>query len=287
MLRNYFLIAIRNLRKNPGYSFINIAGLAAGMAVSLLIGLWIRDELTFNQYHKNYDRIAQLWQHNLINGTKGTWTSMPGVMAEEVRTTYGSDFKHVLQSSWNSSHILTHGEKKMSKTGSYFEPGVIEMLSLNMLHGTKDALKDPYAIVLSASTAKAYFGDADPIGQMLRVDDKGDVKVTGVYEDIPPNSHFRDVNYLLTWELYLITNDWVRNMKNPWGSNFSQTFVQIADNADMEKVSAKIVDVKYNKLTSDDERKYKPEVFLHPMSRWRLHSEFKNGVNTNGLIEFV
>lgn len=287
MLRNYFLIAARNLRKNPGYSFINIAGLATGMAVSLLIGLWTWDELTFNRYHKNYSHIAQLWQHNLINGIKGTWNSMPAVMAEEVRNTYGSDFKYVLQSSWNSSHILTHGEKKMSRTGSYFEPEVIDMLSLNMLQGTSDALKDPYSIILSESTAKAYFDNADPIGQMLRIDNKADVKVTGVYEDIPYNSRFRDVNYFLPWELYLITNDWVRKMENPWGSNFTQTFAQIADNADMEKVSARIINVKYNKLNSDDERKYKPEVFLHPMSRWHLYSQYKNGVNTGGRIEFV
>src|SRR5712664_3062724 len=131
MIRNYFKIAIRNLTKNLGYSFINIAGLATGMAVALLIGLWIWDELTFNKYHENYDRIAQVWQHNIYNGNIGSQVANPYLMAEEIRNTYGSDFKYVLQSSWNFTHILTIGEKKFNKAGSYFESGVTEMLGLN------------------------------------------------------------------------------------------------------------------------------------------------------------
>src|SRR4249920_3926164 len=156
MIRNYFKIAFRNLLKNPGYSFINIAGLATGMAVALLIGLWIWDELTFNQYHTNYDRIAQVWQHNIYNGTKESQVANPYVMAEEIRNNFGSDFKYVLQASWNFTHILTYGEKKFNKEGVYFEPAVTEMFSLKMLRGTRDGLKDPYSILLSESVAKAY-----------------------------------------------------------------------------------------------------------------------------------
>lgn len=287
MIKNYFKIALRNLIKSPGYSFINITGLATGMAVALLIGLWIWDELTFNQYHKNYDRLAQVWQHNLYNGTKQSQISNPHKMAEEIRNNFGSDFKYVLQSSWTFSHILTYGDKKFNKDGNYFEPEMIDMLSLKMLRGTKDCLKDPYSIALSESVAKAYFGDADPIGQMLRMDNKTDIKVTGVFEDIPYNSDFRNMTYILPWELYLITNEWIRKMQDPWDSNFTQTFAQVADNADMEKVSAKIVNVKFNKLKSEDDKKYKPEVFLHPMAKWHLYRDFKDGKNVGGRIEFV
>ena len=287
MIKNYFKIAFRNLIKNKGYSFINIAGLATGMAVALLIGLWIWDELSYDKNFENFDRIAQVWQHNLYNGTKESQTANPYLMAEEIRNNFGSDFKYVLQSSWTFSHILTVGEKKFTKQGNFFEPAVTEMLSLNMLKGTRECLKDPYSIALSASVAKAYFGDADPMGQLMRMDNKVDVKVTGVYEDFPYNSTFRNVGYFLPWELYLITNEWMKKMQNPWGSNFTQTFAQIADQADMDKVSAKIVNVKLNKLKEEDDRKYKPEVFLHPMSKWHLYSEFKNGKNIGGRIEFV
>lgn len=286
MLRNYFKVALRNLLKNKGYTFINVAGLATGMAVALLIGLWAWDELTYNQYHKNYDRIAQVWQHNLYNGVKGSQTANPYVMAEEIRNNFGSDFKYVLQSTWNFSRILTVGDKVFKKTGTYWEPEVIDMLSLRLLRGDKDALKDPYSIILSESVAKAYFNDADPMGQMIRVNNKNEVKVTGVYEDLPYNSRFRDMSFIMPWALYLIESDWIKTMDDPWGSNFTQTWVQIADNADMDQVSAKIINVKYNKVSEDD-RRYKPEVFLHPMSKWRLYSEFKEGKNIGGRIEFV
>ena len=287
MIKSYFKIALRNLLKNKGYTFINVAGLASGMAVALLIGLWIWDELNYNQYHKNYDRLAQVWQHNVYNGVKGSQVSNPYVMAEEIRNNFGSDFKYVLQSTWNFGRILAVGEKKFNKSGMYWEPQVIDMLSINLLRGTPElALKDPYSIILSESVAKTLFDDADPMGQTIRINNKNDVKVTGVYEDIPHSSRFRDMSFIMPWELYLIESEWIKTMDDPWGSNFTQTWVQIADNSDMEQVSAKIINVKYNKVSEDD-RKYKPEVFLHPMSKWHLYSEFKEGKNVGGRIEFV
>ena len=287
MLKNYFKIAFRNLVKQKGYSFINIAGLATGMGVAILIGLWIWDELSYDKYHKNYGRIAQVWQNNIYNGNVQSQMANPYQMAEEIRNNFGSDFKYVLQASWNNTHILTVGEKKFNKDGYYFEPQVTEMLSLKMLKGTRDGLKDPYSILLSESTAKAYFGDTDPMNQLMRINNKHDVKVTGVYEDLPYNTFFRNMNYLLPWDLYIISNEWIKKMENPWGSNFTQTFAQLADHADMEKVSVKIKNVKFNKLKDEGDRKYKPVVFLHPMSQWHLRSEFKNGANIGGRIEFV
>lgn len=287
MLRSYFKIAFRNLIKNKGYTFINIAGLATGMGVALLIGLWIWDELTYNKNHTNYDRIAQVWQHNLYNGVKRSQVSNPYVMAEEIRNNYGSDFKYVIQSSWNFGRILTVGERKFNKSGMYWEPQVLDMFSIKLLQGDPEqALKDPYSIVLSESVAKAYFDNTDPIGQTVRINNKTDVKVTGVYEDMPHNSKFRDMSFIMPWDLYIIENEWIKTMTDPWGSNFTQTWAMLAENADMELVSAKIVDVKLNKV-DEGGRNYKPEVFLHPMSKWHLYSDFEEGVNVGGRIEFV
>jgi putative ABC transport system permease protein len=287
MFRNYFKIAFRNLAKNKGYTFINIAGLATGMAVALLIGLWVWDELTYNRYHKNYDRLAQVWQHNNYNGVKQSQVSNPYVMAEEIRNNFGSDFKYVIQSTWNFGRILTIGDKKFNKSGMYWEPEVIDMFSINLLKGDPaSAMKDPYSILLSESVAKTFFGDAEPIGQTMRINNKSDVKVTGVYEDMPHSVRFREMSWIMPWALYISEQEWIRNMDDPWGSNFTQTWAQIAQNADFDQVSAKIVNVKYNKVSEDD-RRYKPEVFLHPMSKWRLYSEFKEGKNTGGRIEFV
>jgi hypothetical protein len=133
----------------------------------------------------------------------------------------------------------------------------------------------------------ALFNDTDPIGQAVRINGGSDVKVTGVYEDVPYSSNFREMSWVMPWELFVIESDFIRQMRNPWGNNFTQTWAQLADHADMEQVSAKIINVKYNKLSSENERKSKPEVFLHPMSKWHLYSEFKNGKNSGGRIESV
>ena len=286
MIKNYFKIAWRNLVKSKGYSAINIGGLAVGMAVAMLIGLWVHDELSFNQYHKNYDRIAQVMQHANFNGKIETQVANPAVMGPEIRAKHGSDFKHVVQTSWFGNHLLSIDNKNLTGSGGFFEPDAPEMLTLKMLKGTRAGLKDPYSILLSASIAKSIFGDADPINKVLKLDRIADVKVTGVYEDLPHNTTFTEIRIMMPWKLWQIQNTWSETLDDPWNSNFSQTFVQIADNADMEKVSAKIKNVKLNNV-GKDEAKYEWAVFLQPMKKWNLYNEFKNGRNTGGNIQYV
>jgi hypothetical protein len=144
MIKNYFKIAWRNLIKSKGYSAINIGGLAVGMAVAMLIGLWVYDELSFNKYHKNYSRIAQVMQHANMNGEIETQNSNPGLMGPELRAKFGNNFKHVVQASWTGGHLISIGDKHINKVGIFFEPDAPEMLSLEMIRGTKSGLKDPY-----------------------------------------------------------------------------------------------------------------------------------------------
>lgn len=286
MLKNYFKTAWRNLVRSKGYSAINIGGLAAGMAVALAIGLWVHDELSFNKYFHNYDRIAQVWQHANFNGEVSSQTANPAQMGPEIKAKYGNDFKYVVQASWEGGHLLTVGNSTVSQHGMYFESDAPEMLSLKMIKGSRQGLKDPHSILLSASAAEALFGGEDPMNKTLKLDRQDVVKVTGVYEDFPDNTTFREIKVMMPWELWLIQNPWAKAMQNPWGSNFSQTFVQIADNAVMENVSAKIKNVKLDKVPADEKR-YKWQVFLHPMSKWNLFNEFKNGINTGGNVRYV
>jgi putative ABC transport system permease protein len=286
MIKNYLKIAWRNLIKSKGYSLINVGGLATGMAVAILIGLWIYDEISFNRYHENYSRVAKVMQNQTFNGTKESEVTLPYLTAEEIRSKFSSDFKYVAEGSWDGDYILSVGEKRFMISGQFFGPKITEILSLKMLHGTRDGLKEPYSILLSKSVAKTFFGNDDPLGKTITYGNKYDLKVTGVYEDLPYNTSFNNLKVILPWDLFLVLNQWIKKMDEPWGSNFTQCYVQIADNADMKKVSAKIKDVKFNKV-SQDEKRYKAEVFLHPMSKWHLFSDFKNGVNTGGRIEFV
>ncbi|HYF67406.1 MAG TPA: ABC transporter permease, partial [Ohtaekwangia sp.] len=142
MYKSYFQIAWRNLLKNRVYSIINIGGLAVGMGVAVLIGLWVYDELSFNRHFENYSHITQVMQNQVFNGEIGTQEANPAQMAEEIRTLYGNDFTYVMQASWNFNHILTYGDKMFLKSGSFFEPQVTEMLSLKMVHGSRDGLKE-------------------------------------------------------------------------------------------------------------------------------------------------
>lgn len=286
MIRNYFKIALRNLTRNAGYSFINIGGLTVGMAVAMLIGFWVYDELTFDQYHPNHERIAQVYQNQTFNGRIYTQTAIPFPLGAELQKVYGDDFKHIVMSSWTGDHILSYGDNNISKDGNYMDVDAPRLLALKMIKGSHDGLKELGSIMLSESTAKAVFGDKDPMNELMRIDNKIDVKVTGVYEDLPFNSNFRNVTFIAPWELYATTESWLKRARDQWGNNSFQCFVQIADKTDMQKVNAKIINVKYNRVDKED-RIYKAEVFLHRMTDWHLRSNWENGVQTGGLIDYI
>ena len=286
MIKNYLKIAWRNLIKNKAFSLINISGLAVGMAVALLIGLWIWDELSFNKSFENYNRIAIVMQHQTFNGEVGTQTAVPYLMGSELKKSYGSDFKCVTMCSWTNDHILNFGEKKITKSGNYFEPQIADMLSLKMIKGTRSALQNNHAVILSETTAKAMFGDADPMNKRIKIDNKFDVTVSGIYEDLPYNSDFNSLTFIAPWQLFIDNASWTEKTTNPWRNNSFQTFVQLADNADLNTVSAKIRDSKLKMVTKADAA-FKPTIFLHPMTKWHLYSQFKNGINAGGKIEFV
>jgi putative ABC transport system permease protein len=286
MLKNYFKIAWRNLFKSKTSSVINISGLAVGMAVAILIALWIYDEVSFDRYHKNYDRIVQLMQHQTISGTVETENSMPAVTGPELKKLYGNNFKYLVPSSWNNDHALKHGDKIILQPGNYMGEQAPHLFSLKMVYGTREGLRDMNSIMLSKSVAVALFGNEDPLGKVIRVQNEVEVKVSGVYEDLPDNTTLRNVKFIMPWELYLSRNKWIREMKKPWDSNFTQLFAQVADNVDVAALSVKIRDVKLNNV-SEDERRFKAALFLQPMSKWHLYSNFKNGINTGGQIETV
>ncbi|KAA0989601.1 ABC transporter permease [Dyadobacter aurulentus] len=284
MIRNYFKIALRNLSKNKVYSFINIIGLAVGIAVAMLIGLWVWDELSFNKYHKNYDKVTQAWINQTFNGQTFTGTAVSIPAVTEMATKYGSDFKFTSLASWNYGHLLANGDKKINKSGMYAQPSLPEMLSLKMIRGDYNALKNPGSIVISESLAKSLFGKEEALNRTLQLDIKKNVKVTGVYEDIPFNSNFRELYLILPWSDYLQAESWVKSAEKEWGNHSFQFFAQVADKAEIAKVSLKIRDVELPHAFSKTD---KPQYFLHPMSRWHLYSDFKNGLNIGGGIQFV
>jgi putative ABC transport system permease protein len=285
MFKNYFTIAWRNLLKSKVYSAINIVGLATGMAVAILIGLWIWDELSFNHYHTNHQQIAQVMTTQTFNGETGTGPAVARPLGPELRNKYGSDFKAVSMTSWNFDFTLGYADKKINSQGMWVESVFPTMFSVRMLKGNIHSLKDPSSIILSKSIAKAIFGETDPLNKTIRLNNKFDFKVTGVYEDFPRNTTLFDTKLLLPWEKYITTEDWVKNAITEWGNHSWQCFVQINDYGNITSISNKIKKASMVHLSAATDGE--EELVLQPMDNWRLHSEFKNGKLAGGRIEFV
>jgi ABC-type antimicrobial peptide transport system permease subunit len=282
MIQNYLTVAFRNLVRNRVYSFLNLFGLASGMAVALLIGLWLQDELSFDQTFQHYDRIAKVWQIVQFDVEKASYDVMPVPLAEELRSNY-SDFESV-SLSCSRNAVLATGDQAFTRTGNYVEPDFAGIFSVKLLSGSLTGLADVNAILLSETTARLLFGSADPMNRLIKIDSKRDVKVAGVYADFPGNSSFHEVTYLAPWALLVALNENAKRDQHEWDSNAYQIFTQLKPGADFERVSAKIKDIRMKRA---DPPGYKPAFFLHPMRKWHLFSEFKDGVNTGGLITFV
>ena len=279
MIKNYLKIAWRNLVKNKASSFINIGGLAVGMAVAMLIGLWIWDELSFDHYHRNHDRLAQVMDSQTYNGETNTGKEVAVPLAEELRSKYGRDFKSVALTSWNFGHILSAGNIKISQSGVWAQADLPEMLTLVMVSGSRSAIKDPSSILIAQSVATALFGNADPANKVVRVDNSIDLKVGGVYKDLPLNTSFYDTKFLLPWNNTVYGGN---KLTSDWNTHGFLLYVQLSDHADFNKTNTLI-----KTITRPHQKDGHEEILLQPMNRWHLFSEFKNGKEIGGSILFI
>src|SRR5688572_19758213 len=288
MIKNYLKSAWRSMVKNKMTSFVNICGLSVGMAVAILIGLWITDELSFNKYHKNYDTIAQLARKDGSNGEyfiSENSNNFPMPLAAELRTNYGNYFSHVALASANNEHVLTFNNNQFANKGMYVEPDFTSIFTLKMTSGTYAGFNEPYAILINQSLARSLFGNEEATGKLIKMDNSQTLKVLGVYEDMPHNSKFEDVSFFIPWSLLLATNEFVRTkLVNDWGNSSSLIFVRSAPNVSMEQVSNAIKEVYWSNIKSSlpASSDYSVSLFLHPMKDWHLRSEWKNGVQAGG-----
>lgn len=278
MIKNYLKIALRNLFRNRIFSFVNIGGLAVGIAVALIIGLWVYDELSFNTSHKNYHYITELKAHADYNGELFTINSHPIPLAGELKTSYGNDFTYVVMSTATEKHDLSAGDKHFNEPGMYMQADAPHMLTLDMQQGNRNGLKDHSGIILSASLATKLFGNTDPLDKTITIDNKFMAKITGIYRDFPPNSDFKEVAFIAPFDFYLSCYEQVRQRSTNWNSVSVKIYAQLNRGTDVASASSRIKNVLAARMTGDAARR-KPELFLHPMSKWHLHGEFEHGVN--------
>lgn len=283
MLKNYFTIAWRNLLRNKGFSFINISGLSIGMAVAILISLWVFDEIAANRTFINYDRIGEVRQNLNFGGEIISYDGGPYVYGQKLKSDY-PEINSLVMTSTQVDHVVSIGDNKFSKQGFFADPEFVDMFSVKLI-GDRNSLRDSKSIMLSQSLAKTLAGD-DALGKVIRFDSKADFTITAIFEDFPSNSRFNNVNMLLPMAYYA-TSDEVGKTAVLSSESFDfNVFVMVNEGVNMEELSAKIRNVL---LDSSDEqvKSIDPRSFIFPMERWNLYGEFKNGENTGGKIQYV
>jgi putative ABC transport system permease protein len=274
MYKSYFTIGWRNLLRNKGYSIINIGGLAIGMAVALLNGLWIWHEFSYNKHFINYERIAFIAESGLDFERGGTWlnTTMTYPLGTKLAEDYSQQFKKIARSSFQSEKILTAGDIKIMSRGLYVDASAPELFSFNMIQGTRAGLAQKQSILLSQSVATTLFGSDDPINRSIRINNKTDVVVTGVFKDFPLNTEFAEVKFFAPWSLYQSENKWIEQRAlNDWRNHFLKIYVEIPENKTFENVAMEIKDALQfapEDLAMATKRNQKLE--LYPMREWHL-----------------
>jgi putative ABC transport system permease protein len=283
---NYIKVAWRTLKRFKMFSFIYLMGLSIGLAVVLLDGLWIRDELAFNKVYKNYSQIAQVMHRDFVNGERMVYPWNPAHLGDLLRKDFQNDFTYIVMSTYPSAHILTYQGNKISEEGNYMSRDVSKMIGLHFIKGQAEGSENFNSIFLSEKSANAIFGGKDPMNAILRLDNQVDVKVTGVYQDLPDNSEFKNLSFITPWELLEAMNPGLKS-GNPWYNCNYLTYVQIGQKGDFDKISEKIKNIKQQSRPANETDPSKIEMFLHPMAKWHLYAEFKDGKNVGGRIGSV
>ena len=284
MLKSYLNIAWRNIVRTKWYSTLNIVGLSMGMAVALLVGLWVHYEYSYDRFLPGYGQLFQVARNFDNNGEVLTFNTCSLKLADVLRSQVPQ--LEIAETDYFSFHGLKAGEKKFSLAGGQVNENFLRMFEFPLEEGKQgEIFRDPYSIVLTRQTAKALFGDADPIGKTIRIDNRTDVKVTGILKDLPANSSF-DFKYLLPFSYYEQTDPGVKHDRTTsFGNNRFQIFARLRQGADYARVLRSIKDIE--KTEPDNINAMKSTVILQPMREWHLYANYENGKPAGGMIDYV
>ena len=279
MIKNFLKVAFRNLLKNKGFSAINIAGLTIGMASAMLILTWISHEVSYDQFHTRKDRIYEAWNRAEFSGNLNAWNTTPKILAQTLENDL-PEVERAVRVDWGSDYLFSIGDKRIKVRGTIVDSGFLKMFTFPLVKGnTETALHSPRTMLITESLSKTLFGKEDAMGKVVKIDNQDNFTVTGVLKDLPRNTRFR-FEYLIPWSYKREKGD----DDSAWGNNSTRTYVMLKENASLASVQPKmkVFKPRYDK----DEPKW--EMFLYPLSKWRLYSSFTNGVEDGGgRIEYV
>jgi putative ABC transport system permease protein len=283
MFRNYLKIAWRNMLRNKVYSALNIAGLATGMAVALLIGLWIYSQYAYDRFLPDYAQLYQVKLNFYLSGGINTQSGSALPMVDEFKKNY-PEVKYASERDWAGNHSLVVGDKKLDPSGFAVGRDFLRMFPYPFLKGNINSVfADPNSIVLTESVAKALFGDQDPMNKIIRIDNQYNIKVSGVMKDAPLNSTLQ-FQFLLPYSFIEETNPAQKKERINWKGYSTPEYVELQPGANAEVFESKIKNII---AKHDPNATTKIEVILQPAKNWQLFNQFKNGKAVDGFITYV
>ena len=277
VLNNYLKVIVRNLSRYKGFSFINITGLAIGMASAILILLWIQNELSFDQFHTKKDRIYLLYNSAVINGKLESWSGVPTVLTPVLKTSY-PQVEEVARLNGVGPLVLNVGQRHFEANGMMVDPGFLKMFSFPLVEGQiQRALNSPRSMVITEKFAKKIFPGRDALGQVIRIDSNAYFTIDAVLKALPNNTEF-DFEYLIPYD-YMKEIHWYRPS---WTDDATQTFVLLKPG-----ITQKTADDLLRNVIKAHAKNVTNEIFLHPLTKLHLYSRFENGKLVGGNIENV
>ncbi|HSZ85588.1 MAG TPA: ABC transporter permease [Puia sp.] len=278
MLKNFFKVAFRNLLRNKAFSIINISGLVIGMASAILILFWIQNEMSYDRFHKDQDRLYEVWGNDVYDGKIQSGIATPEAMAPVLKNDV-PQIEKVSRYDWGNNYLFTVGDKSLKAQGNLVDPDFLSIFSFPLLKGDeKTVLNDPYSIVLTEKLAKKIFGNEDPMGKVIKIENDENYKVTGVLKDLPNNTGF-DFEWLMSY----VHKTMKGYIDNDWTDVAIRTYVKLKPNTTFAAANEKIKNV----IVQHSGGRAKTTEFLYPISKMHLYSNFENGVPVGGLITRV
>lgn len=283
MIRNYLKTAWRNLFKNKVFSFINVFGLALGMGSSLLIGLWVVDEITKDGFHEQGANLYSVYERQYHDGEIDGGFYTPGVLAEELKVVY-PEVKYATAFAWKDDATFQVGDKILKMEGNHASPDFFSMFSYPLLMGSAEtALKEPVDIAISRKMAEDFFGSPEAaFGQSIRFQDRKDLKVSAVFENITSQSSVT-FDYLVNWETFLEGESWARD----WGNNGPETHILFHEGTDVPAFAKKFENFLLERHADSQNKNFVIKFSLHPYNRKYLEGQVKNGEIVGGRIQYV
>ncbi|MGI9545123.1 MAG: ABC transporter permease [Cyclobacteriaceae bacterium] len=282
MLRNYFITALRLFRKHKLFTFINVLGLTLGLGCSLMIFLWVQDEMGYDRFHTNSEHLYQVIREEVYNnGTYEYLTATPGLMAPALKQDY-AEIVNTCRLGWLNDFSVRYKDKLVKQTPRYVDGSFFSMFSYRLLKGDAESIfAHPDEMVITESMAKNIFGNEDPLGQVLEVKDPDftySLKITGVLEDFPGNTFVNDIDFFIPFAAFAKNNPWVEG----WDANVVELMVQVAPETKVEKLNQSIGDI--IKENSDNEQY---EIYLQPFGERHLYGSIEPVRKASGRIVYV